>query len=199
MLKATGLALAGGVLAAGTATAHGEGQEGDAGEVVSVGNGEAFAYTEHGGGMLSAIGVRFDATALQGLPETPADWPPEGVPEGTPFGVVYRPELPTGYTGRFDHVTLDWNPGGHEPQGLYTHPHFDFHFYLLGEDEVAAIPPGVAEYEIPADLMPANTYYASEFDPNAAQQTVSGTAGWAYDQTAGRFWANSNTTGENGW
>lgn len=38
-----------------------------------------------------------------------------------------------------------------------------------------------------------------EYDPAAAQQTVSGTAGWAYDQTAGRFWANSNTTGENGW
>ena len=172
MLKATGLALGGGVLAAGTATAHGEGVEGDSGEVISLGNGEAHAYTEHGRGMLSAVGVRFDAAALQGLPEEPADWPPEGVPEGTPFSVVHRPELPTGYTGRFDHVTLDWNPGGHEPEGLYTHPHFDFHFYLLDEETVAAIPPGVAEYEIPADLMPAGTHYASDVGPNAVRGVV---------------------------
>ncbi len=30
-------------------------------------------------------------------------------------------------------------------------------------------------------------------------QPVVGGNGWAYDQTAGKFWANTNTTGENGW
>lgn len=30
-------------------------------------------------------------------------------------------------------------------------------------------------------------------------QPVVGGNGWAYDQTAGKFWANTNTTGENDW
>jgi prepilin-type N-terminal cleavage/methylation domain-containing protein len=34
---------------------------------------------------------------------------------------------------------------------------------------------------------------------NAATPPVSGTAGWNYDATAGKFWANSNTAGENAW
>jgi hypothetical protein len=27
-----------------------------------------------------------------------------------------------------DHVMLDWTPMGHEPDHVYTLPHFDFHF-----------------------------------------------------------------------
>ena len=30
-------------------------------------------------------------------------------------------------------------------------------------------------------------------------QPVVGVNGWAYDQTAGKFWADTNTTGENDW
>ena len=30
-------------------------------------------------------------------------------------------------------------------------------------------------------------------------QPVVAANGWAYDQTAGKFWANTNTTGENDW
>lgn len=33
----------------------------------------------------------------------------------------------------------------------------------------------------------------------AATPPVSGTAGWNYDVATGKFWANSNTTGENAW
>lgn len=32
-----------------------------------------------------------------------------------------------------------------------------------------------------------------------ATPPVSGTAGWNYDVATGKFWANSNTTGENAW
>ncbi|MFG0283453.1 MAG: type IV pilin protein [Phycisphaerales bacterium JB039] len=32
-----------------------------------------------------------------------------------------------------------------------------------------------------------------------AAQAVSGTEGWAYDESSGRFWANSNQAGENSW
>ncbi|WP_224995801.1 DUF5602 domain-containing protein [Cesiribacter sp. SM1] len=39
----------------------------------------------------------------------------------------------------FDHFTLDWNPHGHEPDHIYTHPHFDMHFYTISQDERASI------------------------------------------------------------
>lgn len=40
----------------------------------------------------------------------------------------------------FDHVMVDWNPLGHEPDGVYTVPHFDFHFYMNSVDEQMSIP-----------------------------------------------------------
>lgn len=195
VLKTTGLALAGGLLASGSASAHGDGVPGDSGDVITVGDGQAHAYTEQATGMLSAIGVRFDASALENLPETPADWPPEGVPEGTPFSVENTLSLPNGNTGRFEYATMDWNPGGHEPEGLYTHPHFDFHFYMLKEDEVAAIPPGVASYEVPPDLMPAQTQYASDVDPNAVRGVVPGMGEHLVSMPA----SVPATPGEDGW
>jgi len=32
---------------------------------------------------------------------------------------------------QYKFVELDWNPGGHEPPGVYDLPHFDFHFYTV--------------------------------------------------------------------
>lgn len=41
----------------------------------------------------------------------------------------------------FNHLMLNWNPDGHEPEMIYGKPHFDFHFYMTTPQEVAAIPP----------------------------------------------------------
>lgn len=38
----------------------------------------------------------------------------------------------------FKYIGLDWNPAGHEPENVYTLPHFDFHFYMVTPAEVAA-------------------------------------------------------------
>jgi hypothetical protein len=38
----------------------------------------------------------------------------------------------------FKYVGFDWNPSGHEPDGIYNVPHFDFHFYMLTQPEIAA-------------------------------------------------------------
>jgi hypothetical protein len=122
----------------GSAAAHGgSGGSGSA-------PGHAYVEYERGHGRLSAIGVHIDGDALEDLPEEPAAYP---------LG------LPRGNTGHFSYVGLDWNPEGHPP-GDYLHPHFDVHFYLPSEDEIAAIPPGLAAYDIPDELMPANTVLA---------------------------------------
>lgn len=44
-------------------------------------------------------------------------------------------------TTPFRHVGLDWNPSGHEPDPIYTIPHFDFHYYMMDEAARLAIPP----------------------------------------------------------
>jgi hypothetical protein len=39
-----------------------------------------------------------------------------------------------------DHIVINWNAGGHPPPGIYTVPHFDFHFYKMSLEERLAIP-----------------------------------------------------------
>jgi len=65
----------------------------------------------------------------------------------------------------FNHVGLGWNPHGHEPEPIYGKPHFDFHFYGISPEAVAAIPP----YEIDSTKFknwPAADYFpATYFNP----------------------------------
>ncbi|MES2647221.1 MAG: DUF5602 domain-containing protein [Bacteroidota bacterium] len=42
----------------------------------------------------------------------------------------------------FKFVGLDYNPHGHEPDGIYNIPHFDFHFYKTTNAERLNITPG---------------------------------------------------------
>jgi hypothetical protein len=35
----------------------------------------------------------------------------------------------------FDHIGFGWNPKGHEPENIYTLPHFDIHFYTISVEE----------------------------------------------------------------
>lgn len=79
----------------------------------------------------TAIGVTFTEAALTGLPTEP--------PAG---GVGYWHELalpPQASLTPFNHISLDWNPKGHEPEHIYTVGHFDFHFYLISPAERQAM------------------------------------------------------------
>ena len=53
------------------------------------------------------------------------------------------------------------------------------------------------------DVMPSNPYNSSATiaaaSYNAAAPPVSGANGWNYDVATGKFWANTNTVGENAW
>lgn len=46
----------------------------------------------------------------------------------------------------FDHITINWEPEGHEPPGIYDVPHFDMHFYKISLADQMAITgvPGAA-------------------------------------------------------
>jgi hypothetical protein len=41
----------------------------------------------------------------------------------------------------YDHVAVNWNPHGHPPANIYDKPHFDFHYYTIGEHERHMIAP----------------------------------------------------------
>jgi hypothetical protein len=61
----------------------------------------------------------------------------------------------------FDHISLDWNPHGHEPEGVYTHPHFDIHFYSISKEERAVI-----GFNDPlAEVLPEPQYLPASYIP----------------------------------
>lgn len=81
-------------------------------------------------------------------------------------------------------------------------------FYANSSISGTATWPTLAELEtfgatgVMQEPIPANPYNNSAdvvAATWAASPPVSGVAGWNYDAATGKFWANSNTTGENGW
>jgi len=54
---------------------------------------------------------------------------------------IYDLSMPATNGTPYKFVELDWNPGGHEPPGVYDVPHFDFHFYKVEKAVRDAIDP----------------------------------------------------------
>jgi hypothetical protein len=52
-------------------------------------------------------------------------------------------ELPAANPTPYKFIQFNWNPGGHEPPGVYDQPHFDFHFWT--------VPVGVRNGIVPSD------------------------------------------------
>ncbi len=96
------------------------------GPVTAIGNGQAHAFVVLDDDREpTAIGVNLSADALEGLPAHTTGHGPAW---------EYRLELPAEAAGTgYDHITVDWNPEGHIPPGVYDLPHFDFHFYLIDQ------------------------------------------------------------------
>jgi hypothetical protein len=125
-LAIVGAALAAGVRPVQVSTQASPAEQRYEGPAVSVGHGTArtIVWADQAGA-IRAFGVELSRDALDGLP-------PESNPEGGTLEWHYDLELPKGApsTG-FDHVMINWNPHGHVPPGVYTVPHFDFHFFLI--------------------------------------------------------------------
>ena len=61
----------------------------------------------------------------------------------------------------YNHLFVDWNPHGHEPEGIYDLPHFDFHFYIIPSADRMEIPLNMDQnyYDTP----PANNYIPENY------------------------------------
>ena len=148
----------------------------------NVGQGTVSSYAEFDkNGAPKAIGIVFQASALEGLPTAHSDghhcfdqnkdgkidpqkecfasheWV---IP--LPSEVARRPDIP------FKWVGLNWNPHGHMPPGIYDMPHFDVHFYMERIEKIFAVAPGPCgpefvrcdQFKIATRPMPANYMHA---------------------------------------
>lgn len=149
-LMASGLT----VLAALTALAVGEPAATTAfGGAVAVGDGFARTYvTTAPDGTVLEVGVALEEEALQKLPDGHSG----GMrgPDGH-IGYEHVLELPAQNPTPFRHVVVNWNPGGHEPPGIYDLPHFDFHFYTIDVERRLAIDPADPAFQRRAERLPA--------------------------------------------
>src|SRR5829696_3460860 len=90
-----------------------------------VGSGTVRTYIvmeQKNGGRPLEVGVALSEKALEGLPAP--------VESSDPMANMhmYTLDLPARNPTQYKFVQFDWNPKGHEPDSVYTLPHFDFHF-----------------------------------------------------------------------
>ncbi len=114
--------------------------EGDFGVI---GEGVVRAWESWGpNGELEAVGITFDEEILYTAP---------GEIE------IIEMALPRKFlSSPFRHAMFDWNPHGHEPPGVYDVPHFDFHFYMISQEEKASVVPGPDPVEVDPAYVPDN-------------------------------------------
>lgn len=96
-------------------------------------------------GTPQAIGVRISENSFESFPEEQ---------------VVLSLQLPQKTEGLpFDHISLNWNPTGHEPDNIYGLPHFDVHFYMISVEEQMQITDPAKAANLPtAEYIPAGYF-----------------------------------------
>lgn len=70
----------------------------------------------------------------------------------------------------FDHIGLNWNPNGHEPEHVFDVPHFDIHFFMISVEDQLAIPAWSTSTDAAFNLYPPTGYMPSDYftPPGAA-------------------------------
>lgn len=111
------------------------------GSTVPFAGGTARAWIQvdgNGNGDPIAVGIDLSENALENLPDEP---------------VAIVLDLPKNKGGNFyTHMLVDWNPHGHLP--IYGAPHFDFHFYIIPNEERLQI----GENDPEMNILPAEQY-----------------------------------------
>lgn len=141
------------------------------GPAVKIGNGIVRTYVvrDKSSDAPIEVGVAMSEDAMEGLP-APVPMPMPAMSMPMPAGnaashshvgsLINLLTMPTQNPTPYQFVELDWNPGGHEPAGVYDVPHFDFHFWTVSRDVRASIDPASPIYGQQAANLPANEYRA---------------------------------------
>jgi hypothetical protein len=106
------------------------------------------------------VGVAISASAMEGLPGPRANAGAHGAHSGHEMldSHTLLLDLPKKNPTPFTFVQFDWNPGGHEPPGVYDEPHFDFHFWTASRKVRESIVPENPEYAKQAAALPGEEF-----------------------------------------
>jgi len=126
------------------------------GAELGMGNGKANSYfTLNAEGVPQEIGFEMTREAFAGLTQDPMNFP------ASTF--VLQLDQKAKDKTPFDHLVINWNPHGHDPAGVFTVPHFDFHFYTITGTERMAIPPYMPATAAMHDNLPPAGFLPASF------------------------------------
>jgi hypothetical protein len=126
------------------------------GKELNYGDGIIRMYARVQNGKTSSLGLFLSDGVLEGLPAH--------VDMSAVDPIV--PMVPGINDIAIQHVTVGYNPHGHEPDGIFTLPHFDFHFYLITNAERMMIDPSRgAAFEAEANAIVSPDRMPSAFVP----------------------------------
>ena len=111
------------------------------GPVVQVHAGKSWTWAEvNDHGEVQKLGISISNEAMNSVPSGGHDHPGHDH-ENMENNFILKFHPMVSASTPFNHVGMGWNPNGHEPEPIYGIPHFDFHYYMISPEEVAAIPP----------------------------------------------------------
>jgi hypothetical protein len=126
---------------------------GSTGPIQTFGSGTARTFvTLNPAGDPTAVGVLLSESVLSSLPETLTE--------------VILPLPDEGADTPFNFVRVTFGPQGHPPPDIYDKPHFDFHFFLITEQEVAAIGPSDPEFQQKGAQTPPPDFTPPDYVPD---------------------------------
>ncbi len=104
------------------------------------------------------VGIAISESGMENLP-TPAGHKHGADAMSSHFDTHERLlELPADNPTPYKFVQFNWNPGGHEPPGIYDQAHFDFHFWTAPVAVRNSIVPNNPEFAAQAARYPAPEY-----------------------------------------
>ena len=140
------------------------------GSAQRIGNGTVRTYVLYDPANRSVpieVGIALSAKALEDLPAPMAG---HGATDAmsshfdTHERLLAMPEQnPTPY--KF--IQFNWNPGGHEPPGVYDAAHFDFHFWTVGNDVRESIVPENSDFAAKGGRLPEEQFRSQFYVDNA--------------------------------
>lgn len=160
------------------------------GPTLPIGNGVGRAWVAvNKQGDPIAVGINLSEKALEKLPLEPMQF------------VFDFPDMKG--ENFYKHALVDWNPHGHEPAGVYDLPHFDFHFYIIPNEERMAIGPDdqaqfanapaakyvpLAYFQIPGGVPQMGAHWGDGLSPEFNEGTFTKTFIWGSYDGSFIFW-----------
>ncbi len=103
------------------------------------------------------VGIALSARALEGLPAPMTMKNADAMSSHFDTHERLLP-MPDANPTPYKFIQFNWNPGGHEPPGIYDRPHFDFHFWTVPVDVRNSIVPSTPGFAEKAAAYPAAEY-----------------------------------------